>query len=163
MSMNYDWVIQHKNGKVTKKHDDKGLNPYHTRDKTTKRDNVQTFALQDEQGKTIVLVNVPDGAEVFQRHRVTPINYFNRFHDMPETVPEHVENGRYVPAKTLSKSYPEITYDDVWMIGYRKREADGSVTVYFKVVYSDGKIEEHNGWNERSWLFEPEWFSEEQV
>jgi hypothetical protein len=127
------------------------------------RSNIQTFALQNEQGNTQVSVDVPPNGEVFQRHRVTAINYYSRFHDIAEQIPEHVENGRYIPAKTLVKTYPEITYDDVWLIGYRKRELDGIVTVFFKALYPDGKIEEHNAFNEKPWLYEPEWFAEEAV
>jgi hypothetical protein len=160
MNMNLNWVMEHKNGQVTKKRDkQKGtLNPYHTRDKHTKRDNVKTIALQDENEVPMVLVDVPDGAQPFQRHRVIPINYFGRFHEVQETVPGHVENGRYVADKTVAKSYPEVNYDDVWIVGYRS-----ATEVYFKALYSDGKIDEHHAWNEKPWLYEPEWFPEEAV
>jgi hypothetical protein len=159
MSMNLNWAIEHQNGNVTQKRDAQGkLTSYHTRSKHAKRDNAKTIALQDESGKTAVLVSVPQGAEVWQRHRVVPINYYNRFHDVTTTVPAHLENGLYLAETSQTKSYPEITYQEVWMIGWRTKTA-----VYFKALYPDGKIDEHHGFTEKPWLFEPEWFPEENV
>ena len=161
MSMNYNWVIEHKNGQITAKRDqDKKLNAYHTRQEHVKRDNVKTFALQDEQGNPKVIVDVPDGAQIFQRHRVVGVNYYNRFHEVTESTPEHFDSTshKFIPAKTTKRTIPEYTYDDVWLIGYRT-----ATEVYFKAVYKDGKIDEHHGWNEKPWLYEPEWFPEEQV
>jgi hypothetical protein len=164
--MNHIWVLEHKNGKVTKKKDAGKLNAYHNREGHTKRDNVKTIGLQDEQGAPTLVVDVPDGAEVFQRHRGNiQINYFQRFHDVTETTPETFDpNSRTViSARTTTRRLGEITYGEVWLVGWRKRETDQTVTVYFKALYPDGKIDEHHGWNEKPWLYEPEWFAEEQI
>ncbi len=165
--MEYDWVIEHKNGQFTAKHNkDKNLNPYHTRDVHTKRDNVSTFGLQDTDGNVKALVNVPDGAEIFQRHRGNiAINYFNRFHDVTESTPETFDpqTRQAIPARAIIRRLGEITYGEVWLVGYRKRESDGTITVYYKALYPDGKVDEHHGWSEKPWLYEPEWFSEEKV
>ena len=159
MSMNYNWVLEHRNGQLTEKKNKQGnLNPYHTRSGHTKRDNVKTIALQDEQGNPKILVDVPVGAQVFQRHRVVPINYNNKFHEVTEIIPGHVENGLYLAEAKHTKTYPEITYQDVWIVGYRT-----ATQVYFKALYPNGKIDEHHGWAEKPWLFEPEWFPEEAV
>jgi hypothetical protein len=165
IDMNLNWVIQHKDGAVTaKKGKDGSLNPYHTREAYTKRDSAETIGLQDDKGNTVVLVNVPSGAEVFQRHRQVPINFYNRFHDMTQTIPGHVNEstGRYVPEEKKTKTYPEITFDECWLIGYRTRKG-ADVTVYFKVLYPDGTIEEYDAWNVKPWLFPVELFAEELV
>jgi hypothetical protein len=164
--MDYTWVIEHTNGDVTAKRDNKGvLHPYHLRGDISSVPNkeIRTIGLQDEMGKPVVVVDVPKGAYVFQRHRTVPINYTGRTHEATQTIPSYVSNGRFYAEKTVTKTYPEATYDDVWIVGYRKRKKDGSVTIFFKTVYPDGKIDEHHAWNEKPWLFEPEWFIEEQV
>lgn len=163
--MNYDWVIEQKNGKVTPKKDKGVLTPYHTRSSHVPRDKIQTVMLQDEQGNPkAILDNIPDGAEIFQRHRYIPINYHDRYHTITESIPESFDpNTRQLtPAKSVTRTLPEWTYMEFWMIGYRRR-VGASVEVYFKAVYPDGKIDEHHGWGEKPWLFEPDWFSEEQV
>jgi hypothetical protein len=161
--MNLNWAIEHRNGQVTEKRDKQGnLNSYHTRQGHTKRGNAKTIALQDEAGNPKVIVEVPNGAEVFQRHRVCPINYNSQFHDVTTTILGHVENGLYIAETTQNKTYPEVTYQEVWIVGYRQRVGT-VVTVYFKALYPDGKIDEHHGWTEKPWLFEPEWFPEENV
>jgi len=67
------------------------------------------------------------------------------------------------PARVIKKLVPEITYREYWIVGWRKREKDGSVTVAFDAVYPDGKVDHHNAWLEKPWLAEPRWKPEEQV
>jgi hypothetical protein len=164
IDMNLNWAIQHADGTVTaKRNPDGSLNPYHTRESNTKRDSPKTLALQDSKGNTIILIdNIPDGAEVFQRHRQVPVNYNNQFHTVTQTVPAHIDeaSGRYVSESSITKTYPEVTYDNLWIIGYRIRNG-GAVNVYFKVLYPDGLIEEYNDWGVKPWLFPVELFAEE--
>jgi hypothetical protein len=195
MDMNLNWVLEHKNGQVTAKKDAKGkLTPYTNKRNSeyAKRDNITTIALQESGGKTVVLVDVPDGAEVFQRHRGFingGINYYSRFHNVNfwvdnitgavlltqvdnQQVQEPVITDVFDPfsrqlipnIKKISKVIPEWTYRECWIVGYRKREANGTVTIKFKAVYPDGKIDEHTDFNidgSKSWLAEPEYFAEE--
>jgi hypothetical protein len=193
MDMNLNWALEHKNGSVTSKKDKQGkLNVYSDvrSGKHAKRDNVKTIALQDSSGKTVVLVDVPDGAEVFQRHRggTQGVNYYNRFHTVNTWVDNatgevkltQVDNQQvqeptitevFDPAtrrmianlRKETKVLPEWTYSEFWLVGWRKRESDGTITVRFKALYPDGKIDEHNAWKEKPWLEEPEWLPEEQV
>jgi hypothetical protein len=64
----------------------------------------------------------------------------------------------------ITKTVWHYDYSQVWLVGWRRREADGSVTVKFLAVYPDGKVDVHNGWGEKPWLYEPEpWLDGEQV
>jgi hypothetical protein len=192
VNMNLNWVIEHKNGDVTSKHDGKGnLHPYHLRDGFSSVPNktLKTIGLTDTAGHPVLIVDIPKGAYAFQRHRGGRhgINYFNRFHTVTRwtdkegkviaikideqqvTEPEITwtfnpdtrqnEPNLYKHVQVI----PEWTYTEYWMVGWRKREADNSVTVFFKVLYPDGKIDEHHSFTEKPWLEEPEWFPEEQV
>jgi hypothetical protein len=165
----YRWSFEYADGKVMDKYNDDGTkNVYAGRiGKSVKvhvpLQDVKTAALTDVNGNVVVVMDVPEGAVVFQRRRVRDINYYNKFHLVTKTVPATVLDGRYVAERQVTKTYPEYTYSEVWLLGYRKREPDDTIRVQFKAVYPDGKVEEYSQWNVKPWLKEPEWFSEEQV
>jgi hypothetical protein len=169
--MELKWVIEHRDGQFSKPRDDKGnLNPYHHRDAEgvhhhTKRDNVKNFALVNDADVPVVVVSPPADAVVFQRRRVIRINYNNQFHTIVDVTPEWYDTttGIYHAEKKAARTVPETTYEDFYMIGWRKRNPDGTVTVQFKAVYPDGKTEEYTKFGEKPWLSEPEWFAEELV
>jgi hypothetical protein len=192
MSMNLNWVITKTDDSVIAKKTVEGvLTPYHVREGATTtilavnkalatgeqveavkvepvavldRASVKTIALQDEEGKEKVSVDVPEGAEVFQRHRVVKINFNNKFVNITQVIPASYDeaSGIASPEKTVIRSIPETTYQDVYLIGYRVR-VDKEVQVFFKALYPDGKIEEYTAFGTKAWLYEPEWFPEETV
>ena len=125
--------------------------------------NVKNLALFDWQGKLATVMTVPEGGVAFQRRRVIDINYYGRTATAKQDVGDKMIAGRWVPKKTLTKTVPIYDYGDCWLAGYRKRETDGSLTVKYKCVYPDGKVEEFNVWGVKGWLKEPEWFLEELV
>ena len=164
----YRWVAEYKNGEVKGRYNKDGSkNVYHGLDSSgtpqaVSRKGIKTWGFTDVNDKPVTVLDVPDGAQVFKRRRVMDINYYNRFHDVEETLGGKVEGGRWVPEQKVVHRYPEYTYSEVWLIGWRLR-VGGGVKVQFKAVYPDGKIDEYTAWDLQPWLYEPEWFSEEQV
>jgi len=167
----FRWSFEYQDGKIIDKYNSDGSkNVYAERDEAGKPkvhvslQNVQAVALTNWEGKIMAVMDVPEDAIVFQRRRANiRINYYERFHDIVEVIPEAYEGGIYYPERKVPRRVPETTYDQVWLVGWRRREADGSVMVDFKAVYPDGKIDEYTKWGMKGWLYEPEWFSEEQV
>jgi hypothetical protein len=165
----YRWSFQYKNGKVMDKYNaDGSKNVYCSREEDKGKvhvplQDVTAAALTDSEGNVVAVMDVPEGAVVFQRRRVRDINYYNRYHDIVTVVPECVIDGRYYPERKVTKRYPEYTYSEMWLIGWRKREVDGSMSVCYKAVYPDGKVEEYTDWNVKPWLKEPEFFDDETV
>jgi len=170
----YRWIITYKDGtKIDHYNKDETKNIYSQGDKVlVPLINADTISLADATGNEITSVKVPDGAVVFQRRRGAwgagglRINYYNRWHDVEEIVLGGYDKSRkmWVPDHTVTRHVPEVNYEEYWIIGWRKREADGSVSVEFDAVYPDGKVDKHKAWNEKPWLTEPKhWKSEEQV
>lgn len=165
----YRWSFEYKDGRTASKYlDESTKNVYASREGVAAKvqvplRDVAAAALTDEAGKIAAVIEVPEDAVVWQRRRVVPINYNSRFYDYTETVPATRTAGGMTPEHKVTRKLPEVTYDQVWLIGYRRREADGVVSIRFKAVYPDGKVDEHTAFNSKAWLYEPEWFSEEQV
>ena len=158
------WIIELKNGDIMDKYNEDGTKNVYANKVAGKVKvhvpikEVKTVGLKDEKGNVLAVMDVPDGAVVFQRRRVRDINYYNRFHTATQTVGGKLVGGRWVPERILSKQVPEYTYGECWLIGWRT-----SSEVRYKCVYPDGKTEEYNAWDVKPWLYEPQWFSDEQV
>lgn len=165
----YRWALEYKNGDYVRKYnDDNTKNVYAERTLNKAKvlvqlQNVSLASLTDEKGNVAATIEVPEGAVVFQRRRVTPINYNNRFHEVKQVIPPTLTQGGVTPERVIVKVLPEVMYDQVWLIGWRKREPDDTISVRYKAVYPDGKVDEHTAFNVNNWLYEPEWYSEEQV
>ena len=163
------WSFEYRDGKTASKYlDTQTKNVYAAREGAEAKvqiplKDVSVAALTDEQGNLAAVIEVPEGATVFQRRREVVVNYNGKFYDYTETVPASRTAGGMTPERQITRRLPEVTYDQVWLVGWRRREADGSVTVRYKAVYPDGKVDEHTEFNTKPWLYEPEWFIEEQV
>ena len=158
------WALERKNGKATRKYNEDGSkNVYHHGGKTLDRDGIKNWGLTDEQGNVVATLSVPDGAVVFQRRRNISINYRDKWYDVTQVLPPTQIGGKMLPERKVTRRLPEQYYAEVWLHGWRRREADGSVTVSFKAVYPDGKVEDYTEWDAKPWLYEPQWFSEEEV
>ena len=165
------WCFEYKNRTfIDKYNSDNVKNVYAVRDKVkVPLQAVAKVALYNEYNRRITDLAVPDGAVVFQRRRVGPVNYEMKFFEFTETTPAYRDEstGKIYPPKTITrKDMPYALYDQVWLIGWRKREVDNSVTVKFKAVYPDGKADTHTSFcvdGSKDWLREPAWFSDEQV
>jgi hypothetical protein len=163
----YRWAIERKSGKVEKYDEDDAKTVYHWKDnmgnlRSLDRTNIKTWGATDDEGATVAVMDVPVGAVVFQRRRIMDINFNNQFHTAEEVVPAGPVGGRWFPERKVVKTYPEYTYSEVYLVGWRKRDGN-VVTVHFKAVYPDGKVEEYDAFNMKPWLDEPDWFTEEQV
>jgi hypothetical protein len=161
----YQWSIENTDGTVMTKYNDSG-----SKNVYADKSNVivpiakaKLISLTNAEGKEVASLDVPAGAVVFQRRRQISINFNNKFYDVQETVPATRVGNVMLPAKTVTKTIPEQYYDQVWLIGWRRREADKSVSLQFQAVYPDGLIEEYTAFGVKSWLYEPQWFTQEQV
>lgn len=165
----YRWSFEYASGDVMDKYNEDGSkNIYAGRENKKAKvhiplTDVVSLGLTDAEGNLATVMDVPSDATVFQRRRVMDINYFNRFHDAVKESPAGVFQGRWYPKSSRTKRYPEYTYSEVWIIGWRRREADDSITVRFKAVYPDGLVEEYTEWLVKPWLGELVWLPEEQV
>jgi len=158
------WAVERKDGKTLGKYNvDGSKNVYHHRGKTLDRSNIKTWGLTNEAGNAVAVMDVPEGAVVFQRRRNISINYRDKWYDVEQTLPPVLVGNKMLPERKVKRRFPEQYYDMVWIHGWRKREADGSVTVSFKAVYPDGRVEDYTAFGVKPWLYEPLWFSEEQV
>jgi hypothetical protein len=169
----YRWAITYNDGTVLAKYNrDNTKNIYADKGKVIiPLSNASSISLFDAKGAEVTKLAVPEGAVVFQRRRGAwgagglRINYYDRWHDVEEIVPGFYDKSRkmWVAGRTIIRHVPEVTYEECWIIGWRKREKDNSVTVAFDAVYPDGKVDHHISFNEKPWLFEPQWKTEEQV
>lgn len=165
----YRWAQEKKDGSVLAKYNaDDTKNLYHWRDEqgvlyTMDRANLTSWGVTDAKGKAAAVLDVPEGAQVFQRRRVIDINYFNRFHDVHVKIGGKVVGGKYLPERVVTRRYPEHTYGECWLLGYRVRKPNGQLEVKGKVVYPDGKVEDFTKFGQKPWLGEPDWFEEELV
>lgn len=165
----YRWSFEYESGDVMDKYNEDGTkNIYAGRENKKAKVHVPltgvvSAGLTDADGNLATVMDVPSDATVFQRRRVMDINYFNRFHNAEVVSPAGVYGGRWYPESRRMKRFPEYTYSEVWIIGWRRREADDSITVRFKAVYPDGLVEEYTEWSVKPWLGELEWLPEEQV
>lgn len=163
------WSFEYADGSVMDKYNEDGTkNIYAGReDKKAKvftpLTGVVSAGLTDPDGNIASVMDVPEGALVFQRRRVMGINYYNRFHPHEVVIPSGVRNGRWRPEVKRMKQVPEYNYDEVWIIGWHKREADDSITTRFKAVYPDGTVEEYTEWAVKPWLGELEWLPHEML
>ena len=160
----YRWSIEYNNGNVMDKYNADGTKNVYCQKQDGKPKvfvpltDVASIGLTDADGNIIAAMPVPDGAVVFQRRRVRDINYYNRFHTATTTVPAGAFAGRWYPERQVTKTYPEYTYGECWLIGWRT-----STELRYKCVYPDGKVEEYTEWGVKPWLYEPQWFPDEGV
>lgn len=129
---------------------------------------VAKVALYNEFNRRVADIEVPDGAVAFQRRRVGPINYSNRFFTFKGEVPAYQDptTGKIYPPKPFTKQMPYEDYTECWIIGWRKANV-----VEFKVVYpqcgeAPFQVDTHTAWvndGSKDWLREPAWLSQEQV
>ena len=165
----YRWVYEYADNTVISKYNEDGTkNRYAGREDGKAKvfiplTGVTSAGFTDADGNVVTVIDVPEGATVFQRRRVTKINYFNRFHEAEVIIPEGVRRGRWWPEKRRMKMFPEINYEEVWIIGWHKREDDGSITTYFKACYPRGPIDEYSEWGLKKWLYELEWLPHEML
>ena len=123
--------------------------------------NVASISLSN--GKNTVTLDVPAGAKVFQRRRAISINYRDKWYPVTQVIPPTQVGNKMLPERTVTKLIPEEYYDQVWIIGWRKRNADNSIQVQFKAVYPDGASEDYTAFGLKPWLYMPEWFEAEKV
>ena len=158
------WFINYKNGDSIDKYNGDGTkNVYCQKEQGNPKvyvnlNEASSIGLTDNNGNLITTLDVPDGAVVFQRRRVRDINYDNKFHSFTTTVPAGVYGGKYYKEKQVTKMYPERTYGECWLVGWRTSDA-----LCYQVVYPDGKVDEFTEWDTKPWTYEPEWFADEQV
>lgn len=134
---------------------------------------VVCVALYNVYNNRVVEIKVPSGAVVFQRRRVAPINYEGKFFVYKGEVPAYQDpaTGKIYPPKPFTKTVPYEAYSECWIVGWRKRESDNSVSTEFRVLYpvtgnQPLQIDTHTAWcsdGSKDWLREPEWYPQEQV
>ncbi len=169
----FRWIIIYKDKTVISKYNaDNTKNVYADKGKIiVPVTNATAISLTDKEGNVVTNVAVPDGAVVFQRRRGAwgaaglRINYYDRWYDATETIAGGYDKSRkaWIPDHTVTRRVPEVTYEEYWIVGWRKREADKSITMQFDAVYPDGKVDHHTAFGEKPWLYEPQWKPEEQV
>jgi hypothetical protein len=166
----YRWCFEYRNRNyIDKYNSDSVKNVYAVRDEVqVPVTGVAKIALYNEYNRRITDLEVPVGAIAFQRRRVGPINYSNRFFTFTDNIPAYKDpkTNKIYPPKTITKNVPYEDYSECWIIGWRTKDA-----VEFKVVYPQTgenpfRIDEHTEWckdGSKDWLREPQWLKQEQV
>ena len=158
------WSIELKNGDIMDKYnDDDTKNVYSSRENGQIKvhapiKEAKSIGLKDDKGNVVAVMDVPDGAVVFQRRRVRDIPYHGKFVTATKKVGGELIGNRWIPERTLTKKVPVYDYGQCWLIGWRT-----ATELRYKCVFEDGRVDEYTEWDVKPWLYEPEWFPAEQV